>query len=117
MTGTDRPPLLSDDEVRALLEQRIDTYRLSAGISVGVTDGGQRRFISYGSCRAAMRTPVGAGPIFEIGSVPQPFTVLLLADMAQRGELSIDDPVATHLPSHVRVPVRGEQVMTLAHLA
>ena len=117
MSETTPPPLPSDDEIQALLEERIDAYRLSVGISVGITDGGHRRFISYGSCRPATRTPVGADTIFEIGSVTKLFTVLLLADVAQRGELSIDDPVARHLPSHVRAPMRGDQVMTLAHLA
>jgi CubicO group peptidase (beta-lactamase class C family) len=117
MTETNAPPLLSDDEIRALLKERIDSYRLSVGISVGITDGGQRRLISYGSCRRATGMPVSADTIFEIGSVTKLFTVLLLADMAQRGELSITDPVAKHLPSHVPVPMHGEPVMTLAHLA
>ena len=35
-----QPPLLTDDEIQALLKERIDTHRLSVGISIGITDRG-----------------------------------------------------------------------------
>ena len=42
----------------------------------------------------------GAGPrtIFQIGSVTKVFTALLLADMAERGEVRLSDLAARHLP-------------------
>ncbi len=42
----------------------------------------------------------GAGPrtIFQIGSVTKVFTALLLADMAERGEVHLSDPAASYLP-------------------
>ena len=42
----------------------------------------------------------GASPrtIFEIGSVTKVFTALLLADMAERGEVHLSDPAASYLP-------------------
>jgi serine-type D-Ala-D-Ala carboxypeptidase/endopeptidase len=42
----------------------------------------------------------GAGPqtIFEIGSVTKVFTALLLADMAERGQVQLSDPAARYLP-------------------
>jgi D-alanyl-D-alanine-carboxypeptidase/D-alanyl-D-alanine-endopeptidase len=42
----------------------------------------------------------GAGPrtIFQIGSVTKVFTALLLADMAERGEVRLSDPAAGYLP-------------------
>ena len=42
----------------------------------------------------------GAGPrtIFQIGSVTKVFTALLLADMAERGEVRLSDPAASYLP-------------------
>jgi serine-type D-Ala-D-Ala carboxypeptidase/endopeptidase len=44
-----------------------------------------------------------AGPrtIFQIGSVTKVFTALLLADMAERGEVHLSDPAASYLPDHV----------------
>lgn len=42
----------------------------------------------------------GAGPrtIFQVGSVTKVFTALLLADMAERGEVRLADPAARYLP-------------------
>ena len=42
----------------------------------------------------------GAGPatIFQVGSVTKVFTALLLADMAERGEVHLSDPAASYLP-------------------
>jgi serine-type D-Ala-D-Ala carboxypeptidase/endopeptidase len=42
----------------------------------------------------------GAGPqtIFQIGSVTKVFTALLLAEMAERGEVNLSDPAASYLP-------------------
>jgi CubicO group peptidase (beta-lactamase class C family) len=45
-----------------------------------------------------------AGPrtIFQIGSVTKVFTALLLADMAERGEVNLSDPAASYLPGPPR---------------
>jgi CubicO group peptidase (beta-lactamase class C family) len=42
----------------------------------------------------------GAGPetSFQIGSVTKVFTALVLADMAERGEVHLSDPAARYLP-------------------
>jgi serine-type D-Ala-D-Ala carboxypeptidase/endopeptidase len=42
---------------------------------------------------------------------------LLLADMVERGEVALDDPVRKYLPSGVTVPSRGRRDITLADLA
>jgi serine-type D-Ala-D-Ala carboxypeptidase/endopeptidase len=54
----------------------------------------------------------GASPrtIFEIGSLTKVFTALLLADMAERGEVRLSDPAARYLPG-------GTGPVTLADLA
>jgi CubicO group peptidase (beta-lactamase class C family) len=46
----------------------------------------------------------GAGPrtIFQIGSVTKVFTALLLAGMAERGEVNLSDPAASYLPGPAR---------------
>ena len=40
------------------------------------------------------RKPLDADSVFEIGSITKVFTAILLADMADRGEVALDDPVA-----------------------
>jgi CubicO group peptidase (beta-lactamase class C family) len=62
------------------------------------------------------RTPDGH-TVFEIGSVTKVFTAALLAEMAGRGEVEIDQPVAEMLPSGARMPCRRGEPITLAHLA
>ena len=54
----------------------------------------------------------GAGPrtIFEIGSVTKVFTAVLLADLAERGQVRLTDPAAGYLPG-------GTGPVTLADLA
>jgi len=60
---------------------------------------------------------VNADTLFEIGSITKTFTALLALDMAKRGELNLDDPVAKYLPSSVKVPAQGGKQITLLDLA
>jgi CubicO group peptidase (beta-lactamase class C family) len=58
----------------------------------------------------------GASPqaIFQLGSVTKVFTALLLADMAERGEVSLSEPAVSYLPGGGKRP---EGAATLADLA
>lgn len=42
--------------------------------------------------------------MYDIGSITKPFSGVLLAEMARRGEVGLDDEVSTHLPSGVSAP-------------
>jgi serine-type D-Ala-D-Ala carboxypeptidase/endopeptidase len=107
----------TDAEIHQMLVERIDTMHRSVGIVVGVIEpGGRRRIVSYGSVDKG-GAPVNGETIFEIGSVTKVFTSLLLADMAQRGEVRLDDPVAKYLPAAVKMPERGGKQITLVDLA
>jgi len=55
--------------------------------------------------------------IFEVGSVTKVFTSLLLADMAQRGQVALTDPVAKYLPAGVKMPERNGRQISLEDLA
>ena len=108
----------SDAQVRELLVDRIDKNHQSVGIVVGLIDAHGRRFISYGKTDNATDShPVGPDTIYEIGSISKVFTSLLLADMVQRGEVALTDPVAKYLPSTVKVPERNGRQITLQDLA
>ena len=61
--------------------------------------------------------PLNGDTVFEMGSVTKVFTSLLLADMVQKGEVSLDDPVAKYLPATVKMPTRNGRVITLVDLA
>ncbi|MEA2416980.1 MAG: hypothetical protein QOI58_3637 [Thermoanaerobaculia bacterium] len=108
--------VLSDADIRAILADRIDVQHQSVGIVVGVIDPTGRRVVAYGKT-AKDGKPVDANTVFEIGSVTKVFTSLLLADMVQRGEVALTDPVSKYLPPNVKMPDRGGKKITLVDLA
>jgi CubicO group peptidase (beta-lactamase class C family) len=88
----------------------------NAGMVVGVLRGGERRVAGYLVLDAG-RQPPDEHSICEIGSVTKVFTALVLADMALRGEVALDDPVRKYLPSTVQMPTWRGREITLLHLA
>ena len=52
----------------------------------------------YGVADRQNGTPITPQTAFEIGSITKVFTSLLLADMANRNEVSLDDAAAKYLP-------------------
>jgi serine-type D-Ala-D-Ala carboxypeptidase/endopeptidase len=102
--------------IQHIISQRVDSQR-STSIVVGVLDpDGQRRVVAHGDPGPG-QPPLGPGSVFEIGPIPRVFTATLLADMIQRAEVNLDDPVARFLPSTLRVPTRGQRQITLVDLA
>ena len=106
------------DAVRAFLRENIDVEKQSAGIVVGIVDENGTMVVSCGRKGDGTAEEVNRDTLFEIGSVSKTFTVLLLVDMIERGEMRLDDPVAKFLPASVKMPVgpRGGQI-TLLDLA
>ena len=107
----------SDDEIKKILVDRIDVRRQSVGIVAGVIENNQKSVIPYGHLDMDDPRPLNGDTVFEIGSITKVFTKLLLADMAQRGEVALDDPVGKYLPSTVRMPERNGRAITLIDLA
>ncbi|HEY6344574.1 MAG TPA: serine hydrolase [Bryobacteraceae bacterium] len=115
--------VLGTDEIREILAKRIDQQKQAVGIVVGVIEPTGRRVIAYG--RLAKGGPLGSrdpgtvdgDTIFEIGSITKVFTSLLLADMVNRKEVTLDDPAAKSLPETVKMPERGGRSITLHDLS
>ena len=108
---------LNDAEIKSILQERIDISQRGVGLVVGVIDAEGSRVIAHGRMsRGGDQEPDG-NTAFEIGSITKVFTALLLADMAERGELNLEDPVAKLLPEPVQVPARNGREMTLLDLA
>lgn len=105
-----------DDDVRTMLRYLVEDGE-TKGIVVGMLEAdGSTRIVSYGSGGPSAR-PVGPRSVFEIGSITKVFTGILLADMVERGEVSLSDPVARYLPEGVKVPSRNGREITLLDLA
>jgi D-alanyl-D-alanine-carboxypeptidase/D-alanyl-D-alanine-endopeptidase len=105
--------LPSDAEIAALIDARI-APRAGQGLVIGVLDPQGSRVVARGPAGAAA---FDGDTLFEIGSISKVFTALILADMANKGEVSLDDPAEKYLPAGATVPSRGGRKITLRDLA
>ena len=107
----------ADADIRQILVNRIDKEKQGVGIVVGVIDAKGRRVVAYGSLEKGDARPLDGDTLFEIGSITKVFTALLLTDMAQRGEVKLDDPISKYVPATAKIPQRNGQQITLVDLA
>jgi D-alanyl-D-alanine-carboxypeptidase/D-alanyl-D-alanine-endopeptidase len=115
--GARAQSVATDSDIRQILAERIDKDHQSVGIVVGVIEPTGRRVDAFGALDKADKRTLDGDTVFEIGSVTKVFTSLLLADMVQRGEVALTDPVAKYLPAGVKMPERGGKQITLQDLA
>jgi CubicO group peptidase (beta-lactamase class C family) len=115
-------PVPGNGEIREILVKRIDLQKQAIGIVVGVVEPTGRRVVAYGNLANGDLSngdpsPIDGDTIFEIGSVTEVFTSLLLADMVNRKEAALDDPAAKYLPENVKMPERSGRSITLLDLS
>jgi serine-type D-Ala-D-Ala carboxypeptidase/endopeptidase len=110
-------PIAIEADIEAALVNRIDEARNTVGIVVGILAPDGRRYLTRGVRDRESGAALTADTIFEIGSITKVFTSLLLADMVERGEVALDDPVEDYLPDSVTVPSYNGRVITLVDLA
>jgi CubicO group peptidase (beta-lactamase class C family) len=108
---------VTDDEVKNILQDRIDRAKRGVGIVVGLVDEKGARVITYGKASQDGKQALDGNSVFEIGSVTKVFTATLLADMVERGEVSLNDPISKYLPSTVKTPTRDGKEITLLDLS
>lgn len=89
----------------------------AAGLVVGVVEPGGDRVVPLGVASRQDDTPVDGATRFEIASVSKVFTGLLLADLAVRDRVALDDSLATLLPDTLSVPGYQGQSILLRHLS
>jgi len=107
----------ADEEIKSILQDRIDRVKKSVGIVVGVIDENGARIISYGKPGQQSTQALNGDSVFEIGSATKVFTAILLADMVERGEVSLDDPISKYLPKSAKTPTRDGMEITLRQLS
>jgi CubicO group peptidase (beta-lactamase class C family) len=108
--------LATDAEILAIIKKRVDEKR-SAGIVVGVVDAdGRSRVVAYGDPGPG-KPPLDGNSVFEIGSISKVFTATVLAELVAEGKVRLDDPAQKYLSEGVRLPTRGDKVITLGSLA
>ena len=85
----------------------------SPGCSVGVSRNGlpvHER--AYGMANLELKVPITPASVFEAASISKQFTAMSIMILAQRGQLSLDDPARKHLPE---LPDYGSP-LTIRHL-
>jgi D-alanyl-D-alanine-carboxypeptidase/D-alanyl-D-alanine-endopeptidase len=106
------PPAATIDTI---IRARVDAG-WAPGIVVGVVRAdGSHQVVAYGS--GGTGHPLNGESVFEIGSITKAFTGILLAEMAARGEVRLDEPVVALLPPGTRIPERNGKVITLLDLS
>jgi CubicO group peptidase (beta-lactamase class C family) len=106
-----------DTAILEIIRERVDTHRKAVGMVVGVVDRQGSRIISHGTLSRDSDSKVNGDTVFEIASNTKLFTSLLLAEMAGRGELKLDDPISKILPEGVGLPGSPQRAITLLSLA
>ncbi len=98
--------------VQQAITKRIADGEYSAMV-VAVVDG-DRSYV-YGFGKLANGKPPGSDSVFQIGSVTKTFTATLLAEAVDKGEVTLDTPVAKLLPGF-KLPLRGDKQITLGEI-
>lgn len=98
---------VSGADIPSILRDRVEVRKATPAIVVAVVTPEGSTFYHHG--------PATEDTLFRVASATKVFTGLLLADMVERGEVSLDDPVTKYLPDGVVVPA-GRRAITLRDL-
>ncbi len=86
------------------------------GIAIGIYDNGQVSYYNYGVQHLQNGGAIDEHTLFEIGSLTKPFTASLLAIMAEKGEVAMDDSLQPYLPADISLIQKGNEPIRLSHL-
>ncbi len=80
----------------------------AAGFSVAVVRDGRLVLAKgYGYANLAERVPASATTIYRLASITKEFTAAAILHLAERGRLSLDDPIGDYLPDY---PGDGQRI-------
>lgn len=99
--------------VKAIEKRVANEYTPS--MAIALIDESGTHYFNFGKTTLDGK-PVNENTIYEIGSISKVFTGILLAQQTVDGDLSLDTHVNDLLPDDIKVPVKGEQEITLGHL-
>ncbi len=105
------PATTGDAALAADVRAAFATGRGFTSLSAARVRGSEVTFAGLGDAGAGAPGP---DTPYELGSITKTFTAALLADAVRRGEVGLDDPVATHLPELAGTPVGGSTLRALA---
>ncbi len=106
----------ADEDLQLMLRYLVEDGE-TPGIVLGILEtDGSTRILHYGGAGEGA-LPLDPKSAFELGSITKAFTGILLADMVERGEVALSDPVSRYMPEGVTIPSRNGREITLLDLA
>jgi len=103
------------DSVKAVIRDNVNNGKHQS-LFVGIIDENDVEYYYYGDM-AKGENPIDENTLFEIGSVTKVFTTMILADMVEKGEVNLNDPIEKFLPEDVSTPSKNGRTITLFDLA
>jgi len=103
-------------DVKDKIKLRVDNHT-NPGIVIGLINGDDVHFYSFGVMSFTTAEPVHEHTIFEIGSISKTFTGILLANEVVNGKIKLDDPLQKYLPAGVTAPTRNGATIKLVNLS
>lgn len=103
-------------EILAKIKPRVDAKKSTGIVAATIDRKGNISMAAYGDAGPGA-LPLDGDSVFEIGSITKVFTATILADMADRGEVKLDDPAEKFLPKSARLPQRNGRKITLLDLS
>ena len=95
-------------EVKDHIKIRVDEG-INVGIVVGLIDGENVEYYSYGKADLKTGANVDENSIFEIGSISKTFTGIIVADEVVKGKMKLSDPISNYLSEYTKVPTRNNR--------
>jgi CubicO group peptidase (beta-lactamase class C family) len=86
------------------------------GLSIGVYDGGQRRFYNFGVTQLNSNKVPTKDTVYEIGGISKTFAGQLLARAIVEGRANLQDPVTKYLVEQYPNLANGGEQVRLLHL-
>ena len=101
-------------DVQEVLDNRVDSTP-GTGVVVGIIDNGKLTIYKAGDSGTAR--PLDEHTLFDVGSLSKAFAVNVLAQMANDGEVRLNDRADKYLPASARVSTVDASSVTLYGLA
>jgi beta-lactamase class C len=89
----------TDQEVETIVREQLAPLlsELVGGAAVAVRIDGRTLFYNFGVAHVVKKTPITTDTLFNLASISKTFDTTLLGLLVNRGELSLEDPVANYI--------------------
>lgn len=103
-----------NDKLSQTVMARLASEEQPACVAVGLI--GQFARTALACTNSAGKLTIDPNSVFEIGSFSKAMTGVLLANMVERGEVKLSDPISKYAPQGSKLPTRGGREITLGDL-